>query len=783
MAITAPFQFARIPRAVWFPEWGDLVSHDVPFIDGYSGTIDIEIEAMTPLLIGGPRRKATETKAGEVWPVRLPDGTYAIPGSSLQGMIRNILEIACFGKLGPWVEQRRFGIRDLTSAAKPYFQDRMLEIVSGNHGNPKQITPNVRTGWLRKEGNRFFLRTCKMARVEYSLLAPLGTADLADPPKLKPKENYQSLDQFVTAKTAHDASQTWRKKSDVRERYEWLRSCNVWFSAGLESFHHHRRNEDQHRQLNIKYVLASDCSTSVRPGLAEGQLVITGSPSDPPNNPNSAHKHMEFIFYGSNSEIPLSSSFEDRFGEFLAIHQPDDGRPTNPNWEFYRDNGHPSYKPFEQGGWMPIFYLENLAGEPKSFGLAFMFKLAHELDTHQMLENSSASHLNKTDYDLASLIFGGTGSENEGWHVRSLKRRASFEWAEEKLPVGQALPVQSINTVLLAPKPSYFPIYVRQPASINCRTDLYATYTRVSRHGDNIIDAESRNMPELSGAKIWPVRSDGDCQILPSVPDEIRNNLKIQNQLNALPAGTIFKCKLHFQNLRHFELGALLWALTFGDENVLRGVKPSLRHRIGMAKSGNFGSLAIRLLESQTPLKINDPDRKKSKLSEILSDFMERMNKVCTGLAEEGRTWSAKQPKWIETTQYKALIQQANPNGIGNGLGNYMPLGDRNNPNSYVGARTGDFLPPWSDDGLELKRSALAAQKRRQQQSPRHLKEVFPTTGYPFVEDAPIIRKSDHAGGFLREQAHGGAWLASFNGGTPELIYPEDVDVIGAPDI
>ena len=191
MAITAPFQFARIPRAVWFPEWGDLVSHDVPFIDGYSGTIDIEIEAMTPLLIGGPRRKATETKAGEVWPVRLPDGTYAIPGSSLQGMIRNILEIACFGKLGPWVEQRRFGIRDLTSAAKPYFQDRMLEIVSGNHGNPKQITPNVRTGWLRKEGNRFFLRTCKMARVEYSLLAPLGTADLADPPKLKPKENYQ----------------------------------------------------------------------------------------------------------------------------------------------------------------------------------------------------------------------------------------------------------------------------------------------------------------------------------------------------------------------------------------------------------------------------------------------------------------------------------------------------------------------------------------------------------------------------------------------------------------
>ena len=108
MTVKAPFAFARIPRAVWYPDWGDRVSHDVPFKDGWSGALTLKLTAATELLIGGERRKATDQQAGEVWPVQLPDGTYAIPPSSLQGMIRNIMEIACFGKLGPWVEDNTY---------------------------------------------------------------------------------------------------------------------------------------------------------------------------------------------------------------------------------------------------------------------------------------------------------------------------------------------------------------------------------------------------------------------------------------------------------------------------------------------------------------------------------------------------------------------------------------------------------------------------------------------------------------------------------------------------
>ena len=50
MTVHAPFRFAPINRWVHFPAWADLVSHDVPFKDGLSGEIDLEIRAETPLL-------------------------------------------------------------------------------------------------------------------------------------------------------------------------------------------------------------------------------------------------------------------------------------------------------------------------------------------------------------------------------------------------------------------------------------------------------------------------------------------------------------------------------------------------------------------------------------------------------------------------------------------------------------------------------------------------------------------------------------------------------------
>jgi hypothetical protein len=229
MVVHAPFRFAPIHRWIYFPDWQDLVTHDVPFTDGLSGEIEIEIEAKTPLLVGGPRRRAKDNREGEVWPfvirrrVRTSDGSetekeeYAIPGSSLQGMVRSILEVAAFARLGPWIDDKRFGIRDLTPAAEPYYQRRLNQI---QLGNPIKVDPNVKTGWLRRgDDGEFEMKRCSFARIEYDHLVHL-TGVRKDLPNRGdfPAGNAGEV-QF---KAACQAAEVWRKKSYADERYTWV---------------------------------------------------------------------------------------------------------------------------------------------------------------------------------------------------------------------------------------------------------------------------------------------------------------------------------------------------------------------------------------------------------------------------------------------------------------------------------------------------------------------------------------------------------------------------------
>ena len=104
----APYNFVPLSDFVFCPDWADKVSHDLPLEDGVCGSIDFEIETKTPLLVGGDRHESTKTKPELVKMFVTPDGqtSYAIPGSSLRGMIRNVLEIASFGKMNRVNEER-----------------------------------------------------------------------------------------------------------------------------------------------------------------------------------------------------------------------------------------------------------------------------------------------------------------------------------------------------------------------------------------------------------------------------------------------------------------------------------------------------------------------------------------------------------------------------------------------------------------------------------------------------------------------------------------------------
>jgi hypothetical protein len=94
--MTAPYRFIPISGWICEPTWGPSVSIDRPFEDGVSGWLDYTLTAKSHLLVGGER----EEKNGVVHVhfYRTPDGVPTIPGASLRGMVRTILEIVAFGR-------------------------------------------------------------------------------------------------------------------------------------------------------------------------------------------------------------------------------------------------------------------------------------------------------------------------------------------------------------------------------------------------------------------------------------------------------------------------------------------------------------------------------------------------------------------------------------------------------------------------------------------------------------------------------------------------------------
>ena len=656
MPVKAPFRFARINRWIYEPAWANLVSHDVPFADGLSGEAEVEITAASSILVGGDRRKASAHQAGEVRPFQLPGGGYAIPGSALQGMARAILEVAGFGRLGPWVQDRKFGIRDLsgTATAREHYQNRL----SANNGG--HVTVHSKAGWLMKGvDDKPHIVPCRYARIHLDDVWHFKQALLksSDPPK--PSDLYD------------------RKNS--KDRYHWfmnrlsggMSTLDADFAIDKPKYHQHNR-----RRITIQY---SRCRHAAKSKGTPGTLVLTGKPQSSIRNHEidlrSGHKKLEFVFHSPcrNGATTTGTTgalrvHDDVWDAFLFMHEEQPGREINPNWDFWKSE-------FEKGNPVPVFYWVD-GGQVTTLGTAFAFKAAHRKSARDLLGHSHPGHLDPVEsmkLDLAHLLFG-VAAEHDGG--RGLKRRARFGLA---LADGDPQPCAPRNpSILLGPKPTYYGLYVRQRQGDTPvpRGDPMATYTPLDRPGEPHL-----HRPELSGVKIWPARGPG--RFNPGrVPSELAGNRKVQTTLVTLPPGTVFRSRLTFHNLRPVELGALLWALSYGEEAAFGDSANHItkRHRLGMGKPLGLGEVAIRVTELETePTGSTSGAAAQIAATDLVRTFEEHMESdVAYG------------SDWRNSKQVKALLKAADPTKNTAEHLEYMTLDD------YRNAKGGaEYLPDY----------------------------------------------------------------------------------------
>jgi len=400
-SIDAPYSFVPLAKWVYTPKWAGLVSHDLPFRDGLSGHLDLTIIAETPVLVGREQQPATTNAPGEVHPYQLPDGRYALPGTSLKGMIRSVVEIASFSRMA-MVDDQRLGVRDLTPAARPFYGNFLTKTVDKKRKIYEALS---KAGWLSFDTARecWLIQPCDYARVEHSdLTVYRGT------PRINLKD-------YETAQNKYAA---------------WSKPLDIQFDYGSVEPHPHSGD---------KFLVYRKVS-NLGSGSTTGTLVFTGQPSP--------GKHMEFIFFNNAShsiQIP-----ENVFRGFLDVHDQKTGNATQTAWDDWKGKAQ-----------IPVFYLEerDKSGTVASLGLAQMYKLAYRHSIHDAIRHSSEKHLDGGGDDLANLLFGRVGDTP----ADCLRGRVTFHHAIAEGDDIQ--PQTQPATILNSPKPTYYPSYIRQPSA------------------------------------------------------------------------------------------------------------------------------------------------------------------------------------------------------------------------------------------------------------------------------------------------------------------------------
>ena len=544
--ISSPYNFVPLSPFILRPDWAEKVSHDHPFSDGVCGEVDIKIEATSPLCVGGEQKSAELHSASQVLFNRTPDGQLAIPGSSLKGMLRNVLSIASFGHFRQ-VEDRRLSVRDISKANNFY-----SKAMNGR---------SVSTGWLTFEQGRWQLAPCRYVRVLH--------------------------EKIITHFNLDEKTWTDRRNKTAEARYKLLK--------GIQAL--------QFDKQAYKYDCKEEAAM-LGQGDQHGFLVVTGQAGA--GYKDAKGKKREFIFYPPDAKALVIG--QQVMADFMFIHS------ASAEWEYWR----PQVNTVKPG--IPVFFHSDDSGQVKSMGLARMYRLAYEYTLHDAIGHTHGAHLQDDTPALAELIFGLIGDGGN----ESLRGRVNIGTA---LLQSECKPTLTSPMVLSSPSASFYPAYIRQPAPDSYRT---------------LMDKDV----ELAGWKRYPVR-----KVISTM--HRAENTNVQVKLETLPSGVQFLGKLRFHNLRLVELGALLWALDFGQRKYHR-------HSIGTGKPYGYGQVMITTTASKLRCNIpNDSDDAALLLAARLAfdDLMQQAWQEAVGDLEAD---------WQKSPQLTQLLAMADPGEAAN---------------------------------------------------------------------------------------------------------------------
>ncbi len=529
--IKAPYNFVPLNDKVVTPYWAEHISHDIPFEDGESGTIEVTLTTHSPLFIRDGKKVRDKTQLF----CQTANKEFFIPGSSLKGMIRSVMEIMTFSKM-KMVNDHRFAYRD--------FHNKHLYNVS-------EISKTAESGWLYRDSNgEYHIEECGVP----------GRIHIKELAKLNPKPQIDFYSFFTQGEPGFNFDANNDEHKSARFKYDQLESPHPRLEVALIP---KKTNSKDNREKYSLEGMEKDSSGLIGNNKI-GTLVLTGQPdarkkANSSKNKRASGKVYEFIFWDPKNTFDFGNSWNDEPEVIQNMkwaylnHKKDDEQSID--WKFMKDK-------LNRGEKIPVFYHKS-GNEITSIGLSLLYKFAYRHSVSQMINNRQ-----KTEgINMAEAIFGYTIQEEE--KLKALKGRVHIGHAFGK----SGIEVDEVkNEVLASPKASYYPIYVRQSLSNN-RVGKYNTY--------------NENYATIAGWKRYPIRM-GKTIIQNKPSSKVKNPDKITTAFEPIKSGATFTFSIQYHNLKKVELGALISALSFHNYD-------KAFHSLGMAKPLGYGKVKLSL--------------------------------------------------------------------------------------------------------------------------------------------------------------------------------------------
>ncbi len=527
--VSAPYRFVPLNEVIVAPERQGLPL-DEPLAGDGSATLEVTWGIETPLLIG---KSVQESGAEVVVPMHLGGKeSWVVPGATLRGLVRSSLEIIAFAKLRQVNDHFRFGVRDFTH--RRYRDERQI-------GSDQQIC----AGWLKKEGDDYRIEPCAGEGGDWG---------------------YVEIDGLP----GNPRPESWSKKTRA-EKYAAMAGRLTGFTVVGP------------RPLQSRMVYRPE--TTGRPGTFVVSDKAVGK------------KRYEYVFFPAASAQAIKI-LPGPWHEFEVMNCRQGRTRLEPDgaWADLVEQ-------VENGEKVPVFWVGSLEnqGDDFAFGLTRLFKIPHKCRVGDKIPEAHRPRLGaggKPERDFVENLFGFVderddlvkipGGDQLG-NALARRSRVSFGFARPSDKSAFALwpdAERRFKTIAMAPRASYAPYYLVGSAKDWSDTDC--TLAGRKRYppryeAANLAVAEAELRERLKDPEERIVAASREGR--PPSPDVLtRLRFLRPTTTDAAFVGTI---KLH--NVTEIELGAVLWALTFGNDT--NGL---YRHMLGRAKGMGAGQTAVR---------------------------------------------------------------------------------------------------------------------------------------------------------------------------------------------